>query len=81
MADRRRTLTLPTGFIHPCLPMVAPRPPSGQDWLHEIKLDGFRIIARKSLSRVNPSCTIDGEAVASVALAMCSRNYQYNHTV
>jgi ATP-dependent DNA ligase len=52
-ADRRRTLTLPTGFIHPCLPMVAPRPPSGPDWLHEIKLEGFRIIARKSLSRVN----------------------------
>jgi len=50
--DRRRTLTLPTGFIHPCLPMIAPRPPSGPDWLHEIKHDEFRIIARKAGSQV-----------------------------
>lgn len=51
-SDRRRSLTLPAGFIHPCLPMIAPRPPSGPDWLHEIKQDGFRIIARKAGDRV-----------------------------
>ncbi len=45
---RRRDLTLPAGFIPPCLPMMAPRPPSGPLWLHEIKHDGFRIIARKN---------------------------------
>jgi len=50
--DRRRSVTLPAGFIHPCLPMVAPRPPSGPDWRHEIKQDGFRIIARKAGDRV-----------------------------
>lgn len=44
--DRSRMLTLPAGFIHPCLPMIAPRPPSGPAWVHEIKHDGFRIIAR-----------------------------------
>jgi bifunctional non-homologous end joining protein LigD len=27
--------------------MKAPRPPSGGRWLHEIKHDGFRVIARK----------------------------------
>jgi ATP-dependent DNA ligase len=32
--------------------MIAPRPPSGPDWLHEIKHDGFRIIARKAGDRV-----------------------------
>jgi bifunctional non-homologous end joining protein LigD len=49
---RRRDLTLPAGFIPPCLPMMAPRPPSGPFWLHEIKHDGFRIIARKDSRRV-----------------------------
>jgi ATP-dependent DNA ligase len=44
---RRRDLTLPAGFIPPCLPMMAPRPPSGSLWLHEIKHDGLRIVARK----------------------------------
>jgi bifunctional non-homologous end joining protein LigD len=51
-APRRRDLTLPAGFIPPCLPMMAPRPPSGPSWLHEIKHDGFRIIARKNSRRV-----------------------------
>jgi ATP-dependent DNA ligase len=38
---------LPAGFIEPCLPTNAPQPPSGDAWLHEIKHDGFRLIARK----------------------------------
>ena len=38
---------LPAGFIAPCLPTSAPQPPSGEEWLHEIKHDGFRVIARK----------------------------------
>jgi ATP-dependent DNA ligase len=43
---------LPAGFIAPCLPTSAPRPPSGELWLHEIKHDGFRVIARKDSDRV-----------------------------
>ena len=43
---------LPPGFIAPCLPTPAPRPPSGDGWLHEIKHDGFRVIARKNGNRV-----------------------------
>jgi len=39
--------TLPAGFIAPCLPMTAPRPPSGPLWLYEVKHDGFRVIARR----------------------------------
>jgi bifunctional non-homologous end joining protein LigD len=42
----------PTDFIAPCLPTKAPHPPSGAAWLHEIKHDGFRIIARKDGPRV-----------------------------
>ena len=47
-----RVRTLPAGFIAPCLPTSAPRPPSGDGWLHEIKHDGFRCIARKDGKRV-----------------------------
>jgi bifunctional non-homologous end joining protein LigD len=43
---------LPAGFIAPCLPTSAAQPPSGELWLHEIKDDGFRVIARKDGKRV-----------------------------
>ncbi len=44
--------TLPAGFIAPCLPTKTTTLPSGGQWLHEIKHDGFRIIARKSDGQV-----------------------------
>jgi len=36
-----------SGFIEPCLPSSAERPPSGPDWIHEIKHDGYRLMARR----------------------------------
>jgi ATP-dependent DNA ligase len=33
--------------IEPCLPSRAKLPPSGPGWIHEIKHDGFRILARR----------------------------------
>jgi ATP-dependent DNA ligase len=47
-----RPRALPAGFIAPCLPTSAPQPPCGALWLHEIKHDGFRVIARKNGQRV-----------------------------
>jgi ATP-dependent DNA ligase len=44
--------TFPAGFIAPCLPIKTEKLPSGGQWLHEIKRDGFRIIARKKGSQV-----------------------------
>jgi bifunctional non-homologous end joining protein LigD len=44
--------SLPTGFIAPCLPTKTAKLPSGDLWLHEIKHDGFRVIARKDCDRV-----------------------------
>jgi bifunctional non-homologous end joining protein LigD len=35
------------GQIEPCLPKSAKAPPSGPGWIHEIKHDGFRIVARR----------------------------------
>jgi bifunctional non-homologous end joining protein LigD len=36
-----------SGFIQPCLPSPAERPPSGPGWVHEIKHDGFRMMVRR----------------------------------
>jgi hypothetical protein len=47
-----RMRTLPAGFIAPCLPTKTDKLPSGSQWLHEIKHDGFRIIARKKGAQV-----------------------------
>jgi hypothetical protein len=41
------------GLIEPCLPSPAKAPPSGADWLHEIKHDGFRILARRDAKGVH----------------------------
>jgi bifunctional non-homologous end joining protein LigD len=37
----------PPGFIEPCLPSSADKPPSGHEWVHEIKHDGYRLMARR----------------------------------
>jgi bifunctional non-homologous end joining protein LigD len=44
--------TLPAGFVPPCLPSKTDKLPSGREWLHEIKHDGFRVIARKNGAQV-----------------------------
>jgi bifunctional non-homologous end joining protein LigD len=40
------------GHVDPCLPSPAKRPPAGDGWLHEIKHDGFRIMARRDVAGV-----------------------------
>jgi bifunctional non-homologous end joining protein LigD len=32
-------------FIAPCTPVLAPHPPAGEGWAHEIKHDGYRLIS------------------------------------
>ena len=46
MSPRLRSRPL-ADIIEPCLPRPADRPPAGGDWIHEIKHDGFRIMARR----------------------------------
>jgi hypothetical protein len=46
----RRVPVASTGFIEPCLPSPAREPPSGSDWLHEIKFDGYRMVALSSIA-------------------------------
>jgi ATP-dependent DNA ligase len=45
-------MSLVLGFVPPCLPTKALHPPSSELWLHEIKHDGFRVIARKDGNHV-----------------------------
>jgi ATP-dependent DNA ligase len=49
--------------FEPCLPKPAKEPPSGPGWLHEIKHDGFRIVAQKEGERVR---LISGTATTSL---------------
>jgi bifunctional non-homologous end joining protein LigD len=46
---RSRSLAV---FVEPCLPSPANRPPAGSNWIHEIKHDGFRIMARRDSAGV-----------------------------
>src|SRR5262245_4942923 len=39
-------------FVEPCLPSPVERPPAGSDWIHEIKHDGFRLLARRGAAGV-----------------------------
>src|SRR5215470_18959282 len=47
-----RTRRTPAGFIQPCLPSPAERPPTGPGWIHEIKHDGFRMMVRRDAAGV-----------------------------
>jgi DNA ligase D-like protein (predicted ligase) len=47
----RRNVSLPA-FIPPQLSQPVEKPPSGPQWLHEIKLDGYRMAARIDEGRV-----------------------------
>jgi bifunctional non-homologous end joining protein LigD len=38
--------------LQPCLPRRADAPPAGTGWIHEIKHDGFRILAHRNGDRV-----------------------------
>jgi bifunctional non-homologous end joining protein LigD len=40
------------GAVEPALPTLVAAPPAGPGWLHEIKLDGYRILARVEQGKV-----------------------------
>jgi bifunctional non-homologous end joining protein LigD len=44
-APKARARILPD-FIPPALATLAAKPPVGEDWMHEIKFDGYRLVAR-----------------------------------
>jgi bifunctional non-homologous end joining protein LigD len=52
ISPARSRRTRPAGFISPCQPLLVAQPPAGPDWLHEVKHDGYRLLARKRGERV-----------------------------
>ena len=52
MSSALRELTRRVRRFEPCLPRPAKRPPAGPGWIHEIKHDGFRIIAHRDAGGV-----------------------------
>jgi bifunctional non-homologous end joining protein LigD len=42
----------PAGFIQPARRLLTTAPRPGPEWVHEIKFDGYRLIARKDAGRV-----------------------------
>ncbi len=49
--DGARKAPLPS-FVEPTLATLAPKPPSGERWIHEIKFDGYRLQVRIEAGRV-----------------------------
>jgi bifunctional non-homologous end joining protein LigD len=44
---RKRLAADRAAFVEPCLPSPADKPPSGSNWIHELKHDGYRLMARR----------------------------------
>ena len=40
-------MSLATGFVPPCIPNGAVKPPAGPGWVREIKHDGYRLQVRR----------------------------------
>jgi bifunctional non-homologous end joining protein LigD len=40
------------GFVEPCIPTRVEKPPTGPQWVHEIKHDGYRMQVRREGERV-----------------------------
>ena len=68
------------GIIEPCLPSPAKAPPSGPGWIHEIKHDGFRVLARRDsasvrlITRAGNDFTERFPLVASAVAALPARS-------
>jgi bifunctional non-homologous end joining protein LigD len=54
---------MPISKFQRCIPTRATKVPAHQDWLHEVKHDGFRMIVQRDGEGFAPSGSfIDGEA-------------------
>src|SRR5262245_25789099 len=76
-----RSRSKPAGFIEPCMPSPADRPPTWPGWSHEIKHDGFRMLARRAGDDVRlmtrnaidwtPRFPLIVQAVAALSVRTC----------
>ena len=71
----------PVKSFEPCLPRKAKAPPSGPNWIPEIKHDGFRLLARKDGGRIKlitrngydfaDCCRLIVDAIANLSVKSC----------
>jgi ATP-dependent DNA ligase len=92
-ASRSRPNSALPLFVPPQLTQPVEKPPSGPQWLHEIKLDGYRMAARIDNGRVQllirtgldwtskyPSAIAARKAPALRAAVMCHIRELANHS-
>src|ERR1700739_4497776 len=78
---RERIARRGIGAIEPCLPSPAKAPPSGPGWIHEIKHDGFRILARRGgagvrlFSRIGHDFTSRFPLLAAAVMALPAHSF------
>ena len=69
------------GFVDPCIPSRAHKPPSRPDWVHEVKHDGYRLIVRRDgeavrlFTRRGYDWTERYPAIASAAATLKARSF------
>jgi bifunctional non-homologous end joining protein LigD len=69
------------GFIDPCIPTRAAKPPVGPAWVHEVKHDGYRLIVRREgptvrlFTRRGHDWTERYPAIASAAAKLRARSF------
>jgi len=69
------------GFIEQCLPSLATKPPSGPEWIHEIKHDGYRLMicrdtaGMRLLTRRGYDWTARFPAIASAASVLRAKSF------
>ena len=68
----RERLSAGMGFVEPCLPSPAKKPPAGSNWIHEIKHDGYRLMARRNPAGVRLFTSPGSMARSSLATKMGS---------
>jgi bifunctional non-homologous end joining protein LigD len=72
---------LPVGFVEPCIPTLAAKPPSGPGWVHEIKHDGYRLMVRRDgdtvrlFTRRGHDWTDRYSAIASAAANLRAKSF------
>jgi ATP dependent DNA ligase domain len=72
---------LPAGFVIRAQPVLASKPPSGADWVHEIKHDGYRILVRRDgpvvrlYSRNAYDWTVRLAAIATAAESIKAKSF------
>jgi bifunctional non-homologous end joining protein LigD len=69
------------GFVEPCIPTLAAKPPTGPGWVHEIKHDGYRLIVRRDgkavrlFTRRGYDWTDRHPAIATTAAKLCVKSF------